>query len=71
MGGMKEPDATTRETTAKKNLSRARRKQAAVLELIRKTGKDGRSTPGMMKDTPMAREAWTLGEAWRKAQTAP
>ena len=55
---------------ADEDLARARRKQAAVLEQIRKTGKNGRNLP-MMEDTQMAREAWALGEAWRKAQTEP
>jgi hypothetical protein len=53
------------------DLARARRKKAAVLEVIRKAGKNGLNSLGMMQDTPDAREAWALGEAWRKAQTYP
>lgn len=53
------------------DLARARRKKAAVLEVIRKAGKNGFNSLGMMQDTPDAREAWALGEAWRKAQTYP
>ena len=53
------------------NLARARRKQAAVLELIRKTGRNGLNAAGMIKDTPLAREAFALGEAYRRSQTYP
>ena len=53
------------------DLARARRKKAAVLEVIRNTGKSGLNALGVMQDTPEAREAWALGEAWRKAQTYP
>lgn len=59
------------ETPAEKNPARARRKQAAVRELIRKTGKDGRNALGMIEDTPVAREAFALGDAYRRAQTCP
>jgi len=53
------------------DLARARRKQAAVLEQIRKTGKSGHNIRSAMEDSPIAREAWALGEAWRKAQKEP
>jgi hypothetical protein len=53
------------------DLARARRKRAAVLELIRKTGKNGKNFRPTMEDNAIAREAWELGEAWRKAQTSP
>ncbi|MBE2282325.1 MAG: hypothetical protein IAE77_02550 [Prosthecobacter sp.] len=59
------------EVPVDEDLARARRKQAAVIALIRKTGRNGRQTFGTMQDTPEAREAWALGEAWRKAQTYP
>jgi hypothetical protein len=50
---------------------RARRKRAAVLELIRNTGRNGRNARGMIEDTPLAREAFALGEAYRRSQTEP
>jgi hypothetical protein len=50
------------------NLARARRKQAAALEYIRLTGKDGKRSAGMIQDTELAREAFALGEAYRRAQ---
>ena len=52
-----------------KNRARARRKQAAVRELIRQTGRTGRQSLGMIEDTPVAREAFALGAAYRRAQT--
>jgi hypothetical protein len=58
-------------SNADEDLARARRKQAAVLELMRKTGKNGRNIRPMMEDNQMARDAWALGESWRKAQTEP
>ncbi|WP_294229288.1 hypothetical protein [Prosthecobacter sp.] len=48
--------------------ARARRKQAAVRELIRKSGKDGSRVFGRLPDDEMTREAWALGEAWRKSE---
>lgn len=48
---------------------RARRKQAEVLKLIRKSGRDGRQSLGAIRDTELARDAFALGEAYRKAQT--
>ena len=48
--------------------ARARRKQAAVRELIRKSGKDGSRVLGRLPDDEMTREAWALGEAWRKSE---
>ena len=54
-----------------KDLVRARGKKEAVLEKIRETGRSGLKSLGMMQDTPEAREAWALGEAWRNAQTYP
>lgn len=62
---------TTKTPAMDEDLVRARRKKAAVIELIRKTGRTGRQAFGTMQDTPDAREAWALGEAWRKAQTYP
>ncbi len=62
---------TTKTPAMDEDLVRARRKKAAVIELIRKTGRNGRQALGTMQDTPDAREAWALGEAWRKAQTYP
>jgi hypothetical protein len=49
-------------------VDRVRRKQAAVQELIRKTGKDGGAVFGRLPDDEMTREAWALGEAWRKSE---
>lgn len=68
---MQTTESSTEEPVVDENLARARRKKAAVLELIRKTGRTGLNAAGMMEDTPAAREAWALGEAWRKAQTYP
>jgi hypothetical protein len=51
--------------------ARAQSKQAAVLKTIRETGKNGRGSQGMMKDSALAKEAWALGETWRNAQTEP
>ena len=48
--------------------ARVHRKQAAVQELIRKTGKDGSRVFGRLPDDEMTREAWALGEAWRKSE---
>ncbi len=48
--------------------TRARRKQAAVRELIRTTGKDGRRVFGRLPNDEMTREVWALGEAWRKSE---
>ena len=45
------------------NLTRARRKREALVV------KDWRKGIGKLKDTPMAREADSLGEKWRRTQT--
>jgi len=47
---------------------RARRKQAAVKATIKPRWRTAR---GAMEDTPESREAWDLGEQWRRAQTDP
>ncbi len=54
--------------TMEDDAARARRKQAAVRELIRKTGRDGRQVFGRLPNDEMTREAWALGEAWRKSE---
>ena len=61
--GMK---ATDKKQTPETDLERARRKQAAV-----KTNKNWMKTVGLMEDTPAAREAWALGEKWRREQVDP
>lgn len=64
----------TRTDSARKaaaDLARARRKQAAVIAAMRKLKKDWRKFAGTMQDTPESREAWALGEAYRKAQKSP
>ncbi len=48
--------------------ARVARKQAAVRELIHKNGRDGRSVFGRLPDDDLTREAWALGEAWRKSE---
>ena len=48
------------------DLERARRKRAAL-----KGNKDWMKTIRLIEDTPDSREAWDLGEAWRRAQTKP
>jgi hypothetical protein len=58
-------------SNADEDLARARRKQAAVIEYMRKTGKNGKHSAGMIQDTELAREAFALGEAYRRAQKAP
>ena len=65
--------STVNETAANadEDLARARRKQAAVRELICKTGKTGKNSLGMIQDTALAREAFALGEAYRRAQHVP
>jgi hypothetical protein len=68
---MQATDSSTAAPAVDEDLARARRKKAAVLELIRKTGQNGLQAASLMDDTPEAREAWSLGEAWRKAQTYP
>ena len=50
------------------DLARTRKKRAAVEAKMNDRWK---KTVGMMKDTPESREAWELGEAWRRAQTNP
>jgi len=68
---MQTTESSTETPAVDEDLARARRKKAAVLELIRKTGRNGLQAACLMEDTPAAREAWALGEAWRKAQTYP
>ena len=62
---------TAEESTLEADLARARRKQTEVLEMIRLTGKDGRHSLGMIEDTAIAREAFALGEVYRRSQTSP
>ena len=57
---------TTDEPQPADDLERARRKRAAV-----KANHDWINSVGMIEDTPEEREAWALGEAWRRAQTDP
>ena len=59
-GGQTDINAKTSESS-----ERARRKRAVLVV------KDWRKAKPRLKDTPEAREAWALGEAWRKAQTEP
>jgi len=47
---------------------RVRRKQGEVLASIRKTGKDGRRLFARLPDDALTREAWDLGEAWRRSE---
>jgi hypothetical protein len=54
--------------TAENDAARAQRKQAAVREMIRMTGKDGSRVFARLPDDEMTREAWALGEAWRKSE---
>ncbi len=65
-GGMKTVSIEA-QTTAD-DAARARRKQAAVRELIRTTGKNGSRAFGRLPDDAMTREAWALAEAWRKSE---
>ncbi len=59
---MKTADLTVEDAAA-----RVRRKQDAVRDLMRKTGKDGSRVFGRLPNDEMTREAWALGEAWRKS----
>jgi hypothetical protein len=68
---MKSPSLNASAATADDDAARARRKQAAVHALIRKTGRDGRNALGLIRDSPLAREAFDLGEEYRRSQTAP
>ena len=47
------------------SIERARQKRAALVI------KDWRLAKPRLEDTEEVREAWALGEAWRKAQTEP
>ena len=58
----------TAQRKADADLARARKKRAAVEAKMNDRWK---KTVGMMEDTPESREAWELGEAWRRAQTDP
>ena len=59
---------TAIEAPTESEAARVRRKQAAVQDLIRKTGKDGSRVFGRLPDDEMTREAWALGEAWRQSE---
>ena len=60
---MKTADLTVEDAAA-----RVRRKQDAVRDLMRKTGKDGSRVFGRLPNDEMTREAWALGDAWRKSE---
>jgi hypothetical protein len=60
----KEADPKINERTPE-SIERARRKREALVI------KDWRDIQPRLKDTEEVREAWALGEAWRKAQTEP
>jgi hypothetical protein len=57
----------TADLTVEDAAARVRRKQDAVRDLMRKTGKDGSRVFGRLPNDEMTREAWALGEAWRKS----
>ena len=69
--GMKETPPVVTKPIVDADLARARRKQAAVQKLIRQTGKTGKNALGLIEDTPVAREAFAMGEEYRRAQTCP
>ena len=50
------------------DLARARKKRAAVEAKMNDRWK---KTVGMMEDCPWEREAWELGEQWRREQVDP
>jgi hypothetical protein len=66
---MKATPPTRTKTTVDADLARVRRKQAAVRKLIRRTGKTGKNALGLIQDTPVAREAFAMGEEYRRAQS--
>ena len=47
---------------------RALRKQAEVRSQIRKSGRDSSHVFARLPDDELTREAWALGEAWRKSE---
>ncbi|HBJ86862.1 MAG TPA: hypothetical protein DDZ88_23995 [Verrucomicrobiales bacterium] len=47
---------------------RALRKQAAVRDLIRKSGRDSSRAFARLPNDELTREAWALGEAWRQSE---
>ena len=69
--GMKETPLTPTKPIVDADFARARRKQAAVREIIRQTGKTGKNALGLIRNTPVAREAFAMGEEYRRAQTCP
>lgn len=60
----KEADSNINERTPE-SIERARRKREALVI------KDWRNIQPRLEDTAEVREAWAMGEAWRKAQTEP
>lgn len=71
LGDMKAMPPTATKPIMDADLARARRKQAAIRKLIRQTGKTGKNALGLIQDTPVARQAFAMGEEYRRAQTCP
>ena len=71
LDGMKAMPPTATKPIVNGDIARARRKQAAVRKLIRDTGKTGKNALGLIRDTPVARQAFAMGEEYRRAQTCP
>ena len=66
---MKTTPPTPTEPKVDAERARVRRKQAAVRKVIRRTGKTGKDALGVIQDTPLARQAFAMGEEYRRAQT--
>ena len=61
-------------TTLEKRVAKLEKQMAALMRQQTRRGvgiKDWRSAVGMLDDTPLAREADALGEAYRRAQRHP
>lgn len=66
MNSPSEQGQTVATLHADAGMERARKKREAV-----KPNRDWRKVVGLLGDSPFEREAWALGEAWRKAQREP
>jgi|GEM_PF-2713086 len=61
------PAETPSPPLTESDAERAARKQAAVRERIRGSGRDSVHVFARLPDVALTREAWALGEAWRQS----
>jgi hypothetical protein len=61
----------TRPETGESEIDRVRRKQQAVRDQLALKPRSAADLLGMIEDTPISREAFDLGEAYRRAQREP